>query len=134
MGRGEAVATVTSLRGRRGSRQRGCEVVRGGSAGVGRGGGVAGITGDAPRPVSGVCVPMAELLDVLAVQPVESVHGMQDLLLRHATPTQTLQQVDLLNGKTRLICIMGHSDRARAGPPCTAAFIQPNRQCWSCFL
>lgn len=108
-GGGEAVATVTGLRGRRGRRRRGCEVVGGGSAGVGRGGGVAAVAGDAPRPVSAVGVPMAELLDVLAVQPFEGVHGVQDLLLRHAAPTQTLQQVNLLDGKARLICIMGHS-------------------------
>ncbi len=115
----KAIATVSRLRGRRGRRRRGCEVVRGGSAGVGRGGGVAAIAViDAGHRASSMGVPVAEFLHMLSVQPVEGVQGVQDLLLCHAAPTYPLQQVDLLNSKTRLICIMGHSAKKKRESCC----------------
>lgn len=45
---------------------------------------------------------------MLPVQPVQSVKCMQDLLLGHASATQPLQQIYLLNREPRLLAELRH--------------------------
>lgn len=54
---------------------------------------------------------MEQLVSMFAVQVVQCVQGVEDLHLRDPGPPQPLEEVNLLDGETRLLTLLEHPVR-----------------------
>lgn len=51
---------------------------------------------------------MGELVSMLPLQVVQGVQGVEDLRPSDARPPEPLEEVDLLDGETRLLTLLEH--------------------------
>lgn len=59
---------------------------------------------------------MGRLVSMLLVQVVQGVQGVDDLHMRDPGSPEPLEEVDLLDGETRLLALLEHPGRGRNRP------------------